>query len=252
MIKDVLVIKDGLPLFSKNFTSSRNFISNHNNLIMVSGFLSALNSFSEEFEDMGSIKELKLSNSNLRLAFLKNNTIPNLIFLASFDEESSSVNVQRFLRKISYTFLKKYNINQITNWDGRADRFHSFVDIVQNYIEDESTEQENDFKEKIVDLFEEIREKLDGDDDYKKINKKHSKEGNSSFSKFCNLIPELKISNNINPNFFLTGKLSKNIIKKINGKKSIDYIAQELDLSQVKVYNICKNLVKLGFISLEN
>jgi len=96
MIRDVLVIKDGLPLFSKNISNSRNFISDHNNLVLVSGFLSALNSFSEEFEDLGSIKELKLSNSNLRLAFLKNNTIPNLIFLASFDEESNSVNVQRF------------------------------------------------------------------------------------------------------------------------------------------------------------
>ena len=121
--------------------------------MLVSGFLSALNSFSEEFEDLGSIKELKLSNSNLRLAFLKNNTIPNLIFLASFDEESNSINVQRFLRKMSFTFLKKYNVNQIANWDGRVDTFSSFVDIVDDYIEDET-------KEKLEELYEFAKKEL--------------------------------------------------------------------------------------------
>ncbi|MBY9005806.1 MAG: hypothetical protein KGD63_03525 [Candidatus Lokiarchaeota archaeon] len=251
MIRDVLVIKDGLPLFSKNLTSSMNFISDHNNLVLVSGFLSALNSFSEEFEDLGSIKELKLSNSNLRLAFLKNNTIPNLIFLASFDEESNSINVQRFLRKMSFTFLKKYNINQILNWDGRVNTFSSFVEIVEDYIEDESKENDIDFKEKIVDLFEEIREKLDLKDEYvdKRERQKFVKK---NYSKFNNFIPKLKIPNNFNPNFYLSGNLSKIIIKKINGKKSINNIAQELDLSQLKVHNICKNLVKMGFVILEN
>ncbi|MBN1215829.1 MAG: hypothetical protein JXA99_10370 [Candidatus Lokiarchaeota archaeon] len=251
MIRDVLVIKDGLPLFSKNISNSRNFISDHNNLVLVSGFLSALNSFSEEFEDLGSIKELKLSNSNLRLAFLKNNTIPNLIFLASFDEESNSVNVQRFLRKMSYTFLKKYNITQINNWDGRVDTFSSFINIVDDYIEDESNENDIDFKEKIVDLFEEIRDKLDDKEEYHN-NKSHIKENSNTNSKFNTFIPKLKISKNLNLDYYISGNLSKKIIKIINGKNSIENISQELEIPQIKVYNICKSLVKIGFIILES
>jgi len=78
----------------------------------------------------------------------------------------------------------------------------------------------------------------------------HLKEKHKMISKFYNMIPELKVLTNINPNFYITGNLSKIIMKKVNGKKSIEYIAEELKLPQIKVYNLCKNLVKLGFITL--
>ena len=58
MICDVLIIKDGLPLLSKSFCEStdiKNLFSEVDNLIMVSGFFSALNSFSDSFEDLGTI-----------------------------------------------------------------------------------------------------------------------------------------------------------------------------------------------------
>ena len=113
MIHDFLIIKDGLPLLSRNFTNSINVFSQSDTLILVSGFFTALNSFSDSFEDLGTISELKLSNNDLKLSFLKDNSIPNLIYLATFDESSKSVNVKRVLRKISRTFLQKYNISEI-------------------------------------------------------------------------------------------------------------------------------------------
>ena len=108
MIRDVVIIKDGIPLLSKNYyTSQKNIFSKTDTLIMVSGFFSALNSFSDQFEDLGSISELQLTKSNFKLSFVKDPSIPNLLYLATFDKSSKSVNVQRYLRKISRTFLKK-------------------------------------------------------------------------------------------------------------------------------------------------
>ncbi|TFF85337.1 MAG: hypothetical protein EU518_01355 [Promethearchaeota archaeon] len=253
MIRDVLIIKDGLPMFSRNFTDRRNFISDQNNLILVSGFLSALNSFSEEFDDLGSIKELKLSNSNFRLAFLKNNTIPNLIFLASFDEETNSVNVQRFLKKMSYTFLKKYNISKIIDWDGRSNIFDSFTGIVRKYIQDEENEDDRDFKYKVVDLFKEIQEKIEEKPEINSNiadNSKYSKKKQEN-SKFRKIIPILKITKNFNPDFYLTGNLSKKLLNQINGNKTICDLAEELNISEENVHKTCKNLIKMGFIDLE-
>ncbi len=257
MIRDVLIIKDGLPLFSKNFSKSKNFISNQNNLILISGFLTALSSFSEEFEDLGSIKELKLSNSSLRLAFLKNKKLPNLIFLASYDESTNSINAQRFLRRMSYTFLKNYDINQISNWDGDTEAFINFTNIVKRQVERISEEKDIDFKEKILDLFERIQKKIDNvtllnekdKKDFKDFKESHEIQNFNSMNQ--KLIPLLKISDNINPDFYLTGEKSKNVLKKIDGKKSIKYIAQELNIPRDNVHNICKNLIKLGFISLK-
>jgi hypothetical protein len=205
MIRDVLIIKDGLPLFSKNFSNSKNFISNQNNLILISGFLTALSSFSEEFEDLGSIKELKLSNSSLRLAFLKHKNLPNLIFLASYDESTNSINAQRFLRKMSYTFLKNYDLNQISNWDGNTETFINFANIVKSQVERISKEKDIDFKEKVLDLFEKIQKKIDNVavlNEKDNIDLKESKEIQNFILKSQKHIPILKISDNINPKYY--------------------------------------------------
>ncbi len=53
----------------------------------------------------------------------------------------------------------------------------------------------------------------------------------------------------INPKNYLTGDSSYKIYNKIDGKRSINQITKELSMEQIKVYNICKNLVKMGFIT---
>ena len=108
MICDVIIIKDGLPLFSKNLSNSniKNLLSHEDNLIMISGFFAALNSFSDSFEDLGTISELKLSNNNLKLSFLKDSNVPDLIYLATYDEKSDLINAQQFLKNISNKFVK--------------------------------------------------------------------------------------------------------------------------------------------------
>jgi len=245
VIKDILIIKDGLPLLSRNFSSSESIFNKIDNLIMMSGFFSALNSFSDQFENLGTISELKLANKDLRMSFLRDKKLPNLIYLATFDENSKDVNVRRALRKISHTFLKKYNVKQILNWRGKKDVFKEFEKVIEQYIEDEKEENDEQFKEKIITLFKNVQEKFN----LPRNERDHNLE-RIIVPVYYNYIPILRSSEKINPNYYLTGVTSITIFKEIDGKKTITQIAKKLNLSEEKVFNICKNLIKLGFINL--
>jgi len=248
MICDVLIIKDGMPLFVRSITSSINTFTQGDNLIMVSGFFSALNSFSDSFDDLGTISELKLSNNELKLSFLKDKSIPNLIYLATYDENSKGVNVQRTLRKIARSFLMKFNINKIINWNGRRDAFDSFEPIIDQYIQEEKEEQDGKFKERVVTLIKNVEDKLNEESDLLAL--KRERKRLDHLPDYCYQIPIFTCRTNINPKNYLTGDVSHKVFYRIDGKKSIDEITQELNLKHDQVYNICKNLIKLGFVNL--
>jgi len=248
MIHDFIIIKDGLPLLVKNFSNPSNVFCHGDSLIMISGFFTALNSFSDSFEDLGTISELKLSNNELKLSFLKDNGIPNLIYLATYDDTSKAVNVQRVLRKISKTFLKKYNINEILNWSGRVNAFKSFDEILENYQYEEIEENDLSFKERVMDLFKNVEEKLNEESNLIALRENNRKSQN--VPGYCIQVPKSVSSLNINPKHYLTGEISYNIFNRINGESSIEKIAEELNITHNQVYNICKNLIKLGFITL--
>ncbi|TFF88305.1 MAG: hypothetical protein EU548_09040 [Promethearchaeota archaeon] len=255
MIRDIVIIKDGLPLLSKHFaehdnpSKSNKAFSEGDSLIMVSGFFTALNSFSDSFEDLGTISELKLSNNELKLSFLKDSSIPNLIYLATYDDKSKSVNVLRALRKIAQTFMRKYDINKILNWNGRRDYFESFGDILTFFVEEERKEREGQFKERVIDLFKEVEDKINEESNFKILKQNNREEIN--LPDYCRKVPRFSCTKKINPKYYLTGDTSINVFHRINGKRSIAQITQELEMQHEQVYNICKNLVKLGFINLQ-
>ncbi|UCD02354.1 MAG: hypothetical protein JSV23_04915 [Promethearchaeota archaeon] len=247
MICDVIIIKDGLPLYSSNFSSSsniRNLISQEDNLIMISGFFSALNSFSDSFDDLGTISELKLSNNNLKLSFLKDSNIPDLIYLATYDKSSELIDVQRFLKKISHKFLKEFNIEQISNWNGKLNYFKSFDVILKQYFEEEIRKNEFQDRNKAFEFLNSFIE-----EDIKSIKPKTDTEIINESPEYYYYIPTFISSKKINPKYYLTGDNSCRVYEQINGKKSIDQIAISLNLNQNQVYNVCKNLIKMGFIS---
>jgi len=254
MIRDIIIIKDGLPLLNRSFfnspeiSKSGKLFSHEDNLIMVSGFFTALNSFSDSFEDLGTISELKLSNNELKLSFLKESSIPNLIYLATYDDDSKAVDVQRVLRKISFAFLNKYNINQILNWNGKIDAFKSFEHILNIYVTEEQEEKEEEFKEKVTELFKSVEEKINEETCLLAL--KTENESIEDLPEYCRQIPKFISSKKINPKYYLTGNTACNVYYEIDGKKSIKLITNKLNLGHEQVYNICKNLIKLGFISL--
>jgi len=248
MIHDFLIIKDGLPLLFKNFSIAKNIFSEVDSLLMVSGFFSALNSFADSFEDLGTISEFKLSNNDLKLSFLKDSSIPNLIYIATYDEKSKPVNVLRILRKLSRTFLQKFSIDAILNWKGNTNAFKSFEDILQAFVEEELNESDTEFKERVVELFKSVEERLNEESNLQALKSKLDPPPN--LPPYCNQIPRFTTLKKINPKYYLTGETSQKVFYQIDGHKSIRQITEKLDLKHVQVYNICKNLVKLGFIGL--
>ncbi len=248
MIHDFLIIKDGLPLLFKNFSIAKNIFSEADSLLMVSGFFSALNSFADSFEDLGTISELKLSNNDLKLSFLKDSSIPNLIYIATYDEKSKPVNVLRILRKLSRTFILKFSIDAILNWKGNTNAFKSFENILEAFVEEELNESDTEFKERVVDLFKSVEERLNEESNLKALRSKLDPPPN--LPPYCNQIPRFTTLKKINPKYYLTGETSQKVYYQIDGQKSIRQITEKLDLKHVQVYNICKNLVKLGFIGL--
>ena len=248
MICDVLIIKDGLPLLSKSFCEStdiKNLFSEVDNLIMVSGFFSALNSFSDSFEDLGTISELKLSNNNLKLSFLKDSNIPDLIYLATYDKNSNHTHVQRFLKKIAELFLKEYNRDQILKWNGRLDAFESFGNVITKYTKEEEKIEQTQYNEKVVDWIKSFEsEPIEG------LYQGTESETDDSIPEYFNYIPIFISSKKINPKYYLTGETSCKVYEQIDGKKSINQISDQLKVGQTQVYNVCKNLIKMGFIAL--
>ncbi|MFW9880725.1 MAG: hypothetical protein ACFFG0_47270 [Candidatus Thorarchaeota archaeon] len=214
------------------------------NLIMVSGFFSALNAFSDSFENLGTISELKLENNNLKLSFLKDPNIPDLIFLATYDNKTELANVQKFLKIISNLFLKTFNYNQIVNWNGRLNSFGSFESVIENYIEKEEKAGQAQYDDRI---FNWLRSFEDNIDDC--IRLENDSEIVESTPEYYDLIPIFTTAKKINPKHYLTGEISCKVYENIDGKKNINQITKELKIEQNKIYNICKNLVKMGFIS---
>lgn len=247
MIHDFLIIRDGLPLLVKNYSKVQQLFSQGDNLIMITGFFSALNSFSDSFEDLGTISELKLSNNDLKLSFLKDTNIPSLIYLATFDDKSKVSNIQNLLQNIAINFLKEFNIKQISSWNGKIDNFNSFDSTVNQYIELENNETIIEASVNDVELIENKLEEIVDDIESKKINAEQEKL--EVIPRYYTLVPYLTSSKKINPKLFLTGESSCEIYDQVDGTKSINQISQELKLVQEQVYNICKNLIKMGFIS---
>ena len=248
MICDVLIIKDSLPLLSKSLSNSsnvKNMFSEIDNLIMVSGFFSALNSFSNSFDSLGCISELKMDNSNLKLSFLKDTNLPELIFLATFDSGSELKSVQRFLEKILDLFLKEYDYDQIRNWNGKLDHFKAFETVIEQEINEEEIVEQ---KKHDIQAFNWLTSFEIDDDDGLQI--KEEIEHIEELPEFYKYIPTsmTNITIGVMRNY-LTGDTSVKIYDVIDGKKTINIIAKELSMEQFKVYNICKNLVKFGFIS---
>ncbi|MFX0041472.1 MAG: hypothetical protein ACFE8L_01045 [Candidatus Hodarchaeota archaeon] len=253
MICDIVIIRDGLPLLSKSFnesSSSQTLFTQGDNLIMASGFFSALNSFSDSFEDLGNISELKLGNNNLKVSFLRDPSIPNLIFLATYDENSKGLTVQGVLKKISKTFLQQYNHNQILEWSGRKDTFKSFEQEIMIYINEEQDEIKPKSNQNVNDVLSSLGIKIEDTANSVIARVDEIEEKNVSSPEYYAYIPRFTISKKINPKFYLTGETSHKIFYQIDGRKSIELIAKDLNIEPEKVYNISKNLIKLGFISL--
>lgn len=215
MIKDIFIIKDGIPVLSEHKQDQENTFSNNDDLVMMSGFLSALDSFSHQFKNLGSISQLKLSN-DLKLSFMRDSNIENLIYIASSDTKTNDYTVQKALNKVSNTFSNSCNAQTFENWRGKS----SYFDQVKQELSKIVNEEED-----------------------------HRSSSLPKSNQFSNIRPISKVDSKVNLGNFLTGKKAINIFKEVNGYQSITDIAQKLNYDEKEVFNICKNFIKMSLIA---
>jgi len=247
MIKDIFIIKDGVPLLTEQCPKVNGILSKNDNALMISGFFSALDSLSDQFQDFGNISELKLSN-DMKLSFMRDPKIDNLIYIASTDIKSDEKSVKKILKKISSSFSNKYNANMLEKWSGKRADFKEFKEELEKiYSYDDNLEESNnnqDMEEKL-DVQKNHEENVNEDKNEQVIEEKIASKKNP----FSSAKPILRIKSNSNPERFLTGEKAKKIFKEINGNNNIANIAQKLQYDEIEVFNICKNFTKMGLIS---
>ena len=127
----------------------------------------------------------------------------------------------------------------------RFDSFDSFGNIIEKYAEEEERIKQTQYNEKVVDWIKSFEsEPVEG------LYQNPESEIVESIPEYFNYIPIFTTSKKINPKYYLTGETSCKVYEQIDGKKSINQISDQLKVGQNQVYNVCKNLIKMGFIAL--
>ncbi len=254
---DFYVLKDGLPIFSKeeNRRSETSCQGDRDQLTMISGFLCAVSSFAANLGRFGSMRELSMSE-NIKLSFhkevLRNTEL--LFVLITKDSDAQEVN-RRLLLKLAGTFAFKFRKELMEPWNGDVERFSCFYDeMMRDY---ESFMHDMRIREHI--LYLKQREILSkqlnrygssrlGNSNGVYFQEKESEHRHQFESQISRIVPVAKIEDTATVESLSISRFAVDVFEKINGNKTLHQIAQEMGVSVQDVFNVCKSLVKSGFI----
>ncbi|MHA1793000.1 MAG: hypothetical protein ACTSVI_10180, partial [Promethearchaeota archaeon] len=208
------IIRNGLPVFQADFSKEHSLANEDETL--VSGFLSALDSFMKDMKSFGDMKELKTSG-NFKFTFHEKDS---LLFVACSKDDLEQGVIKSFLYNVSSKFLQLYqkHLNRGSM-------------IVQKDYENFNTILQRDI------LSKHIRESLE---------RKRAR---------CSLMvlkPRLLIpATKIMKDYFIRGPLPDKILPHVDGKKDFDEISRITGLDVKKVTQFCKYLVKEGVLAID-
>jgi hypothetical protein len=123
-IKSLYILKNGLPVFTKEFSPA---LQAQDMQMLVSGFLTALTSFLKDMKDFGEMRSLTTS-TNHRFNFYQSD---GLLFVACTDGSVAEVDVDRFLRNTCAKFLQTYSQDKISSNMINTRHFQGFESIMQ-------------------------------------------------------------------------------------------------------------------------
>lgn len=279
MLNNLYILKDGLPIYinrNQSDSSSNSEKVDDDQITMMSGFFSAINSFAMTIGNFGSMKELKMNN--VKFSFYKPENIKNdsLLFVGSSDTEISTKTMESLLSKISSEFLRKYPYTIENRWDGRTEPFNDFNNDVEKLIKEEkSTESiitDNELKSQnhveyqnynnIQEyrtnnylISEQIRKEniRAYNDEGKRDQIQINYSGMTKFYNkelFYNMIPIKRGEHDNGIYEVFSGEDSRRIFKNIDGKRNIEQIGEITGLTKERVFQLCKTFIKMGLISL--
>jgi len=232
MIDNIYILKNGLPIYvdtlsnkNKNFINDQNFDS-EDNITMISGFFSALNSFANTLGDFGNMKEIKLKNVKFTFYIPDEAKNSNLMLISKSDSNTPENLINTLLNRISSKFIRKFPSILKKEWNGRSEIFQTFkkeLNEILNEINNNNTSLSNQ------DL------------------SNHSLTTTNTYYK---LIPQRNCQNDQSILEYLSGEIPIKIFNEINGFNTISNIAEKIGVSTEKVWLFCKSFLKQGLIKL--
>lgn len=218
MLNDLFILKNGLPIFTKNECLYEDSRASENQITMISGFLSALNSFANNLDTLGNMKEMKMED--VSFMFFKPPNDNNLLFVgASKGKDIQAPMVEAMLKKISSAFIRRFPFITENKWDGETEIFKEFENILENIMNHkDSLDPEN---------------------------------LGANISKFdSTLAPYKRIKQIYERGIYdlFSSMDSKKVFQAIDGVKNLELIAEETDIPLIRVYSLCKSFIKMGLI----
>ena len=131
MLNDLFILKNGLPIFTRNeCLYDDNSRASEDQITMISGFLSAINSFANNVDTLGNMKEMKMED--VSFLFFKPPNDNNLLFVgASKGKDIQGTMVEAMLKKISSAFIRRFPFITENRWDGETEVFKDFENILE-------------------------------------------------------------------------------------------------------------------------
>ncbi|MBN2157392.1 MAG: hypothetical protein JW776_15205 [Candidatus Lokiarchaeota archaeon] len=220
MLNDLFILKNGLPIFTRNECLYDNSRPNEDQITMISGFLSAINSFAKNVDALGNMKEMKMED--VSFLFFKPPNDHNLLFVgASKGKDIEGTMVEAMLKKISSAFIRRFPFITENKWDGETEIFKDFETILENIIHHkDSLENPQEFS-------------------------------GGNISKFdASLVPYKRIKKIYERGIYdlFSSNDSKLVFQAIDGVKDLGTIADETDVPLTRVYSLCKSFIKMGLV----
>ncbi|MHA1341975.1 MAG: hypothetical protein ACTSO2_18555 [Promethearchaeota archaeon] len=227
MIENIFILKNGLPIYTGSLIKREKqnaAFEGEENITMMSGFFSALNSFANTVGNFGDMKEIKLNKVKFSFFIPNEARNANLLFVSQSNAKTSEQAIESLLNRISSKFLRKYPSVLKKEWNGRAEIFESFTEDIEEIIS-------KSIKSKMQDIY------------------NHNSQNSDYLNTFSKIIPKKMIDSNQNIEDFLSGDLAIKIFKKIDGYSSIEQIAEKIEISKEKIWLFCKSFAKRGLVS---
>ncbi len=218
MLNDLFILKNGLPIFTKNECLYNDGGAHDDQITMISGFLSAINSFANNVDNLGNMKEMKMED--VSFMFFKPPNDHNLLFVgASKGKDIQAPLVEAMLKKISSAFIRRFPFITENKWDGETEIFKEFESILENIMQHkDSLDPEN---------------------------------LGANISKFdAALVPYKRIKKIYERGIYdlFSSMDSKVVFQAINGLKNLESIAEETEIPLIRVYSLCKSFIKMGLV----
>jgi hypothetical protein len=144
MILDFIVLKDGLPIFTKNVDPHHGITADQGKFTLISGFLSAVSSFADSMEQLGQMQEMQMT-SDIYFSFKKAKLQKCiLLFIAVSNGETPKHLVKELIQNSTDQFLCQFGEDLSVGWNGNIEIFRRFTDIIDILL------QETENKSRII------------------------------------------------------------------------------------------------------